>query len=401
MHLKSFLRAGHWPTLLASFLYFDISFMVWVLLGALATYIVADLPLSPAQKGLLVAIPTLGGALLRLPMGLLADRWGGRRTGILGMTLTIVPLVLGWLWADSYIELLFVGFMLGISGASFAVALPLASRWYPLEHQGLALGIGGAGNSGTVIAALVAPRLAESLGWHAVLGLAAGVMLLKLVVFVLLAKDSPSAPPPKKLSEYSAVLGQRDAWRFCGFYCVTFGGFIGLASFLTLFFFEQYGLARVSAGTLTAACVFSGSLLRPLGGYLADRFGGARLLAIVFAATALVMGGVAFLPPLTIAATLIVLAMGLLGAGNGIVFQLIPQRFQREIGVVTGIVGAAGGVGGFLLPSLLGLARQTTGSFGPGLAAFAVVCLVAGISAWAVARAWQASAATLRTAATT
>jgi NNP family nitrate/nitrite transporter-like MFS transporter len=389
MHLKSFLRAGHWPTLLAAFLYFDISFMVWVLLGALATYIVADLPLSPAEKGLLVAIPTLGGALLRLPMGILADRWGGRRTGMLGMMLTIVPLALGWLWADSYYELLFVGFLLGISGASFAVALPLASRWYPLEHQGLALGIAGAGNSGTVIAALVAPRLAEAFGWHAVLGLAAGVMLLTLVIFALLAKDSPHAPPPKRLADYSAALSHRDAWRFCGFYCVTFGGFIGLASFLTLFFFEQYGLSRVTAGTLTAACVFSGSMVRPLGGYLADRFGGARLLAIVFAAVAVVMGGVALLPPLAVAGTLFVLAMGLLGAGNGIVFQLIPQRFQREIGVVTGIVGAAGGIGGFLLPSVLGLVRQWTGSFGPGLAAFAIVCLVAGFSAWVVARTWR------------
>jgi NNP family nitrate/nitrite transporter-like MFS transporter len=386
---KSFLRSGHLPTLLAAFLYFDVSFMVWGLLGVLVTFISAGLPLTDAQKGLLVAVPTLGGAVLRLPMGILADRWSGRRAGILGMSLTILPLVLGWLWADSYAELVIVGFLLGIAGASFAVALPLASRWYPLEHQGLALGIAGAGNSGTVVAALAAPRLAEALGWHAVLALAAAMVLATLAAFCLLAKDSPRQPPPKRLAEYARPLAHRDAWRFCGFYCVTFGGFIGLASFLSLFFHEQYGQSRVAAGALTALCVFSGSLLRPVGGYLADRWGGARLLALVFAAVAVLMSGVAALPPLAIAASLIVLVMGLLGAGNGIVFQLIPQRFQREIGAMTGIVGAAGGVGGFLLPSLLGLVKGQTGSFSFGLHAFAAVCLVAAASVRSATRPWK------------
>ncbi len=387
---KRFLESGHLPTLVAAFLYFDVSFMVWGLVGILVNYIAADLPLSAAQKGLLVATPILGGALLRLPMGILADRWGGRPAGMLGMFLTVVPLLLGWAWADSFTELLLVGFLLGIAGASFAVALPLASRWYPLEHQGLALGIAGAGNSGTVIAALVAPSLAEALGWHAVLALAAGLVLLTLAAFAWLAKDSPHQPSPRGLLAYAAPLAQRDAWRFCGFYLVTFGGFVGLASFLTLFFHEQYGLSRVTAGTFTAIAVFSGSMLRPLGGYLADRLGGARLLLGVFAAVAVAMGGVALLPPLGVALALIVAAMGLLGAGNGIVFQLIPQRFQREIGVLTGLVGAAGGVGGFLLPSGLGLAKLWTGSFGPGLAAFALTCLIAAIAVWAISRSWSA-----------
>src|SRR5262245_9021662 len=208
MLTKSFLRSGHLPTLIAAFLYFDVSFMVWGLLGVLVTYIMEELPLSPLQKGLLVATPTLGGALLRLPMGILADRWGGRRTGILGMGLTIVPLALGWLWADSFSELLLAGFLLGIAGASFAVALPLASRWYPLEHQGLALGIAGAGNSGTVVAALAAPRLAESFGWHAVLGMCAAVVAVTLVVFWCFAKDSPHQPGPTRLAQYWGTLGE-------------------------------------------------------------------------------------------------------------------------------------------------------------------------------------------------
>jgi NNP family nitrate/nitrite transporter-like MFS transporter len=225
------------------------------------------------------------------------------------------------------------------------------------------------------------------------------LVLATLAAFCLLAKDSPRQPPPKKLIEYARPLAHPDAWRFCGFYCVTFGGFIGLASFLSLFFFEQYGQSRVAAGMLTALCVFSGSLLRPVGGYLADRWGGARLLVALFAAVAVLMGGVAVLPPLAMAIALIVVVMGLLGAGNGIVFQLIPQRFQREIGAMTGIVGAAGGVGGFLLPSLLGLVKGKTGSFSFGLLAFAAVCLLAAASVWSASRAWNAGRPALEPAA--
>src|SRR5262245_6744458 len=383
MHAKHFLRAGHLPTLVSAFLYFDVSFMVWGLLGVLANYIASDLPLTGAQKGLLVATPTLGGALLRLPMGILADRWGGRRTGMFGMSLTILPLMLGWLWADSFSELIVTGFLLGMAGASFDVALPLASRWYPLEHQGLALGIAGAGNSGTVVAALADPRLAGGVGWRRVLALAAGLLLVTLMAFNFLAKDSPHQPPPRRLIDYAAPLGRRDAWRFCAFYCVTFGGFVGLANFLSIFFHEQYEMSRVTAGTVTAICVFSGSMLRPVGGWLADRLGGTWLLLAVFAAVAVTIAAVATLPPLAAAVALFVVAMGLLGAGNGIVFQLIPQRFQREIGVVTGIVGAAGGVGGFLLPSVMGITKGLTGSFTPGLLTFASIALLAAYAVWA------------------
>lgn len=157
MKLRDFRRAGHAPTLFAAFLYFDVSFMVWVLIGSLANSIVPELGLSDAQKGLMVAVPLLGGAVLRLVLGVLTDHIGARRTGILGMALTIIPLLLGWLWADSFSKVLLVGLLLGVAGASFAVALPLASRWYPPQHQGLAMGIAGAGNSGTALATFSAP----------------------------------------------------------------------------------------------------------------------------------------------------------------------------------------------------------------------------------------------------
>src|SRR5262249_6624911 len=172
MNLRDFRRAGHWPTLLCAFLYFDVSFMVWVLVGALANSITPDFRLSDAERGLLVAVPILGGALLRLVLGLLTDHLGARRTGIIGLVLTLAPLLLAWLWADSFSKLLLVGLLLGVAGASFAVALPLASRWYPPQYQGLAMGVAGAGNSGTVLASLFAPVLAEGLRWPAAFCLA-------------------------------------------------------------------------------------------------------------------------------------------------------------------------------------------------------------------------------------
>src|SRR5215469_15126540 len=182
---KSFWKSGHLPTLFSAFLYFDVSFMIWVLLGALGNYVAADLGLNAAQKGLMTAIPLLGGSFLRLVLGQLTDRIGPRRTGCIGLTVTLVPLLGGWLWADSLPKVYAVGLLLGVAGASFAVALPLASRWYPPKYQGLALGLAGAGNSGTILATFFAPRLAETLGWHAVFGLAILPLILMATIFVI------------------------------------------------------------------------------------------------------------------------------------------------------------------------------------------------------------------------
>jgi NNP family nitrate/nitrite transporter-like MFS transporter len=388
MQLRSFLRAGHTPTLFCAFLYFDISFMVWVLLASLANGIARDFVLDDASKGFLVAVPLLGGALLRLPMGLLADRVGARRTALLGMLLTVAPLLLGWLWADSFSRMLLVGLLLGVAGASFAVALPLAGRWYPAEYQGLAMGIAGAGNSGTALATFFGPRLAESIGWPAVFGLALIPVVLTFLVFLLLAKDSPNQPAPKMLGEYWAVLGQSDTWWFSLFYAVTFGGFVGFASFLNIFFHDHYSLSRVQAGNFATLCVVAGSFLRPVGGYLADRFGGIRMLSILYGAAGLMMFGLASLPSLAVGTLYMFAGMGALGMGNGAVFQLVPQRFAKEIGVVTGVVGAAGGLGGFFLPNLLGLLKQSTGSFAGGFVVFGLIAWTCTVALLYVSRAW-------------
>lgn len=391
-HLRDFARSGHPPTLFSAFLYFDISFMVWVLLGPLGTYISEDLGLSPAQKGLLAAVPLLGGSLFRLILGPLADRYGGRRAGAGGLVLTLLPLLLGWLWADSLPKLLLVGLLLGVAGASFAVALPMASRWYPPEHQGLAMGLAGAGNSGTLIATMLAPRLAEQFGWKAVFGLCLLPVLATLLVFLLMAKDRPRTDEPVSLARYLAVLRQPDTAWFCLMYGLTFGGFVGMASFLSIFFRDQYGLGRVQAGDLTTLCVLAGSFLRPIGGYLADRLGGVKVLQALCAGTVLLLGGLAGLPPVALSLPLVVILMSLFGLGNGSVFQLVPQRFPLEIGVITGIIGAAGGLGGFFLPSMMGLARGGTGSFASGFVGMALYGLFCLLLVSLKARAWRPAA---------
>jgi NNP family nitrate/nitrite transporter-like MFS transporter len=388
MRIKDFMKSGHPPTLFSAFLYFDISFMVWVLIGVLGAYISKDFGLTATQKGFMAAVPLLGGSIVRIPLGLMVDHIGPKKTGIIGQIIVLVPLLGVWIFARDFNALLSFGLLLGIAGGSFAVALPLASRWYPPQHQGVALGIAGAGNSGTVLASLFAPRLAEIFGWRPVFGLALIPVVLTLLVFILFAKESPQQPKPKRLSSYFSVLREADTFWFCFFYSVTFGGFVGLASFLGIFFHDQYGLTKVTAGYFTAFCVAAGSFLRPFGGYLADRFGGIRTLSILFGAIAVLMAGVGFLPSIILATALIFVGMMCLGMGNGSVFQLVPLRFQKEIGVMTGVVGAAGGLGGFFLPTLLGFFKDKAGSYGVGFIVFGCASLAALVVLRVVQRGW-------------
>lgn len=388
---KSFWQAGHTPTLFAAFFYFDLSFMVWVMLGPLAVQIASDLTLSPAQKGLMVATPVLTGALLRIFMGVLVDQLKPKKAGLIGQVIVIAALLVAWLHGiHTYQQALLLGVFLGFAGAAFAVALPLASRWYPPEHQGTALGIAGAGNSGTALAALFAPGLAVAFGWNNVFGLALIPLAVALVVYVLMAKDAPDAPPAKSLGQYLAVLKDKDAWWFMFFYSVTFGGFVGLASSLTIYFNDQYGLAPVQAGYFTAACVFAGSLVRPFGGNLADRIGGIRSLTIMYVLASVFLFILSFgITSKMLGLSVVVLAMAALGMGNGAVFQLVPQRFRKEIGVMTGLVGMAGGIGGFYLASSLGYSKQVTGSYQIGLMIFAGLAVVALVGLMSVKKRWR------------
>ena len=392
MSMRSFLKAGHTPTLFAAFFYFDLSFMVWVLLGPLGIAIAKEFHLDPAQKGFMVAVPVLSGALLRLVAGVMVDRIGPKRTGLIGQAIVLAGLGAAWyLGVHNYQQVLVLGTLLGVAGASFAVALPLASRWYPPQYQGLALGIAGAGNSGTALAALFAPMLAKTLGWNNVIGLAAIPLAVAFVVYLLLAKDPPEQPKPKKLAEYLDVLKVADAWWLMLLYGVTFGGFVGLASSLTIYFNSEYQLDPVMAGFFTAACVFAGSFIRPVGGAFADRFGGVRTLSVVYGLAALGLATASFqMPSAWVALGVILFSMMALGAGNGAVFQLAPQRFRREIGVMTGFIGMMGGVGGFYLASTLGLAKKLTGTYQLGFLSFAALALFALIALTSLKGHWRA-----------
>jgi NNP family nitrate/nitrite transporter-like MFS transporter len=370
-------RSGSALTVLASFLHFDTCFTIWVILGSLSVYISPSLHLNPAQQGLMVAIPTLSGSIMRFPVGLLSDRYSSKWVGVGLLAFLFIPLLLGWLISVNFSALLGIGLMLGVAGSSFAVALPLASRWYPPAKQGLVMGIAAAGNIGTVIANLLAPRLAKTYGWHAVLGFAIIPLAIVLVVFIILAKDSPTKPKCIPVSRYVAALGKADLWWFCLLYSVTFGGFVGLSNFMAQYFHNQYQLTAIAAGSLAAVAAFMGSMLRPVGGYLADKLGGVRTLTVIFVFIFGLYALASLLLPLNLTAVVFIIGMAFLGLGNGSVFQLVPQCFRSEIGVATGLVGAFGGLGGFLLPILMGSIKQAFGSYALGWMVLAVIAIVA------------------------
>lgn len=372
---------GHLPTLLSCFLHFDLSFMLWVLLGALGIFVAQGLGLSPAEKGWMVAAPLLGGSLMRIPVGILADRLGAKRVGMALLAFLLLPLALGWLWADSFPRVLAMGLMLGTAGASFAVALPLASRAYPPERQGLAMGVAAAGNSGTVLTNLIAPRIAMHYGWPSVFAWAMVPLVCVLIAFAILARESrPARSGHDGIRASLRLVGEPDLWWFCFFYSITFGGYVGLSSFLPIFFRDQYQVTPLQAGYLTAACALAGSAARPMGGWVADRVGGVRLLMVLLGAIAAGYGLASRLPVLSSMVPILVGTMIALGMANGAVFQVVPQRFGRDIGAATGFIGALGGLGGFFLPALLGSANQWTGSFGPGFLAIGVAAFGAALA---------------------
>lgn len=402
MNIKEFKQAGHWPTLLSAFLYFDVSFMVWVVLGPLSLYITQDLHIPLAEKFTLVAIPILFGAFLRIPLGMLADQIGPKRAG--QMAQLIVMAAMGYVFLfglHSKLDVEILGVFLGLAGASFAVALPQASRWYPPKFQGVVLGIAGAGNLGVVLDSMIVPTLAESFGWQAVFGFLLIPLGLVFIIYSILVKDAPEARKAVSLKNYGLLLKDADTWWFMFFYSITFGGFVGLGNALPLYFTNWYHVSGVAAGMMVAIVVAGGSLFRPIGGLVADRMGGIRALSLLFVVVALSYFVVALMPagpaplanemaqakvagwglfemPAIAWASTLVFFIGAvgLGMGNGSVFQLVPLRFRGEIGVMTGLVGAAGGFGGFFLAKSLGMSYASTHSFMTGFMVFACLPLI-------------------------
>src|ERR1043166_1095160 len=371
MKIADLKKSGHWPTLLTAFLYFDFSFMAWTLLGPLGAQIGEALRLAAEQKGLMVAVPILSGAVLRIVLGLAVDRFGAKRTGVSAPLIVMAGLLWAWMTGlRGYEATILMGLVLGFGGASFAVALPQAGRWYPPNMQGLVMGLAGAGNIGTVLDALLAPRIAAAFGWRAVFGLALIPAALVLAAYVIFSKEAPLEFRKKRLRDYFKLLKDKDAHWFCFYYTISFGGFVGLASSYVLYFKSEFALTPVQAGDLAALCTAAGALLRPAGGALADRIGGIRALYRCYTAAGLALILVAIGRHLSWNLSMFIIASGALGMANGAVFQLLPQRFGKELGVISGLVGAGGGIGGFYLASSLGYSKGLTGSYLAGLAIF-------------------------------
>lgn len=384
---KMFLKSGHPPTLFAAFLYFDFCFAIWVLNGVMAPFITEQFHLTPAQIGLMVSVPTLAGALMRFPLGVLSQYIGRKNAAIVEMSCIMLALLYGFLFVHSFNSVLAMGVLLGIAGASFGVALSLGAGWFPKEYKGLAMGIAGAGNSGTALAALFAPRLATHFGWQHVYGFAALLMTLPLGVMIVLAKEPPDVEH-QPLKEHLKCLVEADGWYLNLVYVITFGGFIGLSTFLPSFFYSQFHVTKVEAGTLTVFAAITGSLTRVVGGWFADKIGGITTLSVVL----LIVIGTLFAlveTPSLIATTLIfTLCFAALGAGNGATFQLVPLRWPMTTAVAGGMIGEIGALGGGLLPNVLAQAKQHTGHYGLGFVAYAVFAMMILVMLRVVARSW-------------
>ena len=390
MNIAQFRKSGHWPTLATSFLYFDVSFMVWTLLGALGAMIAPALNLTADQKFLMVSTPILAGAFLRIALSLLVDRIGTKKTGILAQLVVIAGLLVAWQHGiHSFAQALALGVVLGVAGASFAVALPQSGRWYPPHMQGVVLGLAGAGNVGVVIDHLAAPRIAAVWGWQSVFGAALLPLVLAFVLYVIFSKEPPGEFKKKKLSDYAKLLGEKDAHWFCFFYTISFGGFVGLATAFAIYFSDQFHLGPVHAGEMAAFCTLVGALGRPMGGALADKLGGIRSLGVFYSVAIVSLIVAALSQNLWFCGAGFFIASGAFGMCNGSVFQLLPQRFAKDISVMTGLVGCGGGIGGFILGRMFGLSKQHTGNYTAGILLFAGLCVVALIGLRLVKTRWR------------
>ncbi len=384
---KAFRQSGHMPTLFAAFLYFDFSFAVWVLNGAMGPFISEQFHLTQGQIGLMVSIPTLAGAFMRFPLGVLAQYIGRKNAAIVEMSAIVIALLYGFLFVKNFHDVLAMGALLGIAGASFGVALSLGAGWFPAQYKGMAMGIAGAGNSGTAVAALLAPRLAQHFGWQHVYGFAALFMLLPLCVMIFLAQEPPDMEY-QSLAEHLSCLWEKDGWAFNFIYIITFGGFLGLATFLPSFYFKQFHVSKIEAGSLTVLATLTGSATRVLGGWLADRVGGITTLTAVLVIAIAGLFGLMTSPALVTTTLLFMLCFAALGAGNGAAFQLVPLRWPATTAVAGSMIGEIGALGGSILPNLLGQSKQHTGSYAMGFVVYTTLALLVIIMMRLVARQW-------------
>ncbi len=426
-NLVSAIKQGNWKALFASFIYFDHSFSIWLLLGALGPFIAEYFGLSGAQKGFMVAIPVIAAAILRINFGHMFQYINGKYIAVMGILLSAVPhlYILLRSFEVSYEDLLWMGVFLGVAGASFAIALPMAGSNYPREVQGLVLGLAAAGNIGAVLDGVLFPPLARVIGWKLAFLLSSLLLLIALFFVLTWAKDNTKKSKGNKVYPVASffltmgfmvlislgfykgwfgftgnagkllipVLGtafavllmpisfkrvflERDTWVLMLAYSVTFGGFVGMSSYVAMLLRDIYDVSKIEAGILMSVFAFTGAMIRPLGGYIADRISGATALIYFLGGIALVnfLFSV-FTPPLLLGIGLFLTIYVFYGLGNGAIFQLVPNRWPYKTGLMTGIIGAAGGIGGFYLPTVNGIVFEITGKYSLAFALFGAVAL--------------------------
>ncbi len=387
-NIKTFMKSGHPPTLLAAFLYFDFSFAIWVLNGAMAPFITKSYHLTPQQAAFMISLPTLAGALMRFPLGVMSQYIGRKNAALVEMFCIMVAMAFGYFHVKSYDDVLAMGVLLGIAGASFGVALALGSGWFPPESKGLAMGIAGAGNSGTAIATFFAPMLAKSYGWQTVYGFAGLMMLLPFFVMLFLAKEPPDREEGHGFLDQIKCLVQPDGWMFNSIYIITFGGFLGLATYLPTFFHDQFGIDPAEAKYYTTFAVLMGSGVRVVGGYLADKLGGIVAVSVVLMGITGTFLATSVAPSLGVTVALLICCFAALGLGNGALFQLVPLRWPATAAVAGSMIGEIGALGGAILPNALAYSKQHYGSYAGGFIGFAVLSAVILVVLRIVQRFW-------------
>lgn len=357
---------------------FAVCFAVFGSVSAMMPIIKKQLNLMPLQVSIALAVPVLLGSLGRIPLGMLTDRFGGRRVFAAVMAFSILPsLFMGSV--GTFAQLVICGFFIGVALASFSVGVGFSSRWYPAERQGAVLGVYGAGNIGQSLAAFGSPVLAAAVGYAWGFRTFGLILAAWLVLWLILSADAPVEVKPKPLRQMMQPLLDRRSWKLSVYYFLTFGGFVAMAVYLPIFLTEIFRLTPKDAGFRTAGFIVLATAMRPLGGWLADRYSGRAILSLVFPGVAVMAAFLTFpsMVPFTIGA----LGMAaLIGLGNGAVFKLVPEFFPQSVGAVTGLVGAAGGLGGFFPPLVLGAVRQLTGQYTLGFVFLGLFALAAFIT---------------------
>jgi MFS transporter, NNP family, nitrate/nitrite transporter len=361
---------------------FTVCFYGWSLLGPLGPDLQDALKLSDFQESAMVAVPVLLGSLMRIPLGWLTDRLGGRLVFTALLVYTPLPLIVLAIWHSSLGVLLVFGFLLGFAGASFAVGVPFVNGWYAAERQGMALGVYGMGMGGTVLAGLTAPRIADHWGLSAPFWFAAALTAAMAAVFALMARDArppATGPRPGMFGALGVFRTSGRAWALTLFYFLAFGGFVAMFLYLPKLLTGVFDLSKSDAGARAAGFALLAVVARPTGGWLSDRVAARQVLTASFSGVVVCAGLLAAtytsIVPLTIFCLLMAVALGL---GTGAVFKLVPEWFPDRVGSVTGVVGAAGGLGGFFPPLVMGIVKSATGGYALGfvlMALVAVVCL--------------------------